>query len=569
MTPAPPAALSDQADEIARQFALLSRVEWMRTVTTCISYGMMALFLPAWIPMLAMLCDLAMERLGLRLMRGLDPARSPRRYWVSLVSVAVMELCYTLPPALIWQSEHPFAKAIAIGAISMTLLQLTTVRAIHLPYGLIGWLVVAGVSLTANGLYWLEAGDMRGLFMSTLAVLGAVSYTYTAMASNHDLHTELMRRGRAAEAANDAKTRFLAQMSHELRTPLNAILGMGQAELALAGNPDTAERLGILVSSAQSLGVILDDILDMSAIREGLLPIRRAPADLRAEIESTTAIYRGLFSQAGLTLDLHLAPDLPAHAMLDAQRLRQCLSNLLSNALKHTKQGGARVSARQYPVGMLSLLVADSGSGIDPVLRDAIFEPFQRGISTAPGTGLGLSISRALARRMGGDLELLPSTEGARFLLTVTLGRVETDADVPLPAPLPSDAPLDLAGRVILVVDDIATNRFVAATHLRMMGAAVIEAASGTEALALVQQRRPDLILLDMNMPGLSGTETLHLLRAQHDPRGDPPVVAMTADATEAHRRFYLDQGLDGYVAKPLSPASLAAALSPFLGAQG
>jgi CheY-like chemotaxis protein len=135
----------------------------------------------------------------------------------------------------------------------------------------------------------------------------------------------------------------------------------------------------------------------------------------------------------------------------------------------------------------------------------------------------------------------------------------------PAPALPPRDAPLDLGGKLVLVVDDIATNRFVAATHLRLMGAAVCEAASGVDAVAAVQARKPDLILLDMNMPELDGLETLRLLRALP---AAPPVVAMTADATEAHRRHYLQQGLDGYVAKPLSTASLAAALAPHL-AQG
>jgi signal transduction histidine kinase len=561
----PPAAASDQAEEIARQFALLSRVKWVRTVTTCISYSMMAMFLPLWIALPALVCDLAMERAGLRLMHGLDPARMPRRYWASLASVGVMEACYSVPLVLIWQMDHPFAKALAVGAVTMTLLQLTTVRAIHLPYGLMGWAVVGLVALLGNGVYWLHLEDLRGLAISSVAVVAAIAYTYTAMRSNHRLHTELMRRGSAAEAANEAKSRFLAQMSHELRTPLNAILGMGQAELALATHPDATERLEILVASAQSLGVILDDILDMSALRQGLLPIRRGPTDLRAELEATAAMYRLLFTQAGLTLTLHLAEDVPHRAQLDAQRLRQCLSNLLSNALKHTRQGGATICARQDPEGVLSLTVTDTGSGISPDLQHAMFEPFQRGPGQEPGTGLGLSISRALARRMGGDLVVLPTASGARFRLTVALGRAEAGMAAPAPALPPRDAPLDLGGKLVLVVDDIATNRFVAATHLRLMGAAVCEAASGVDAVAAVQARKPDLILLDMNMPELDGLETLRLLRALP---AAPPVVAMTADATEAHRRHYLQQGLDGYVAKPLSTASLAAALAPHL-AQG
>ena len=554
-------AAAQRPDEIARQHDLLASIEPTRLSLTVLVYGLNMMFLPPWLCALLAATDTMAEWYGLRWLHGLNPAANPRRYLAALFSVAVAEISFAVPAALIWQQDSQFAKAFAVGTVCMTLLQLLTVRAIHLPGAMVGWFTVGLTMIVGNSYYWLHQSDVAGFALSSGCITAAALFTRTALVSINGLHDQMARDRSAALAADQAKSRFLAQMSHELRTPLNAILGMGHAELAQSTDPRTKKHLGILVDSAASLAVILDDILDMSAIAEGALPIRLAPADPKVEIAASAATYRSICAAAGLSMRLELAANLPAHAMLDAQRLRQCLSNLLSNALKHTRIGGVVIEASLSTPTELQVIVTDTGRGIDQKDEGGLFQPFHRGMGPETGTGLGLAISRALARQMGGDLVLLPSAVGARFCLTIALTALSGQTPAPLHAPVMPD----LRGRRILVVDDVPTNRLVAATLLRLFGASIAEAASGQAALDYLRDHPVDLVLLDMNMPGLNGIETLNAIRAMSGAIAVVPVLAMTANATSAQRQHYIDSGLDGYVSKPLSPASLAVAMAPHL----
>ncbi|WP_322323487.1 response regulator [Cypionkella sp.] len=567
---------TDAAAQIDNQLRVLSGVEPARLVSMCVGFVLMAIFLPPWLALAAMVADLTFERLGVQLMRKLDPARQPLRYLAVLVSIVLMELSYALPCVLIWQQDGEFAKATAVALLSMTLFQLSTVRAIHLPFGMIGTLTVAATAFIGNGHYWVQSQAWPGFFASTLALIAATAYTVETMRSNHLLHLEVSRRGIKADAANRAKGLFLAQMSHELRTPLNAIVGMGEAESTQTIDPEARERMRILVGSALDLATILDDILQMAAVEEYQLPIRPQIAPPKEVIEAVVALFQPVFAKSGLWLRLEFvalpqsndapALHLPDQAEFDPQRLRQCLSNLLSNALKFTETGGAtvRVSYRprnlrkpdENPFGQLQIDVSDTGKGIPAPERDLIFQPFQRGAGANAGAGLGLAISRGIAQQMQGDLQLLPSTTGALFRLSLPIRPASL-------AELGTEAPFDLCGRRILVVDDIATNRLVAATYLRGMSAVVEEAPSGAAALRKITAHRPDLVLLDLHMPGLSGVETLAAIRALPGPH--LPVVAMTADVSAANRALYLSAGLDGFLTKPLTMAALRLGLARHL----
>jgi len=554
----PPPALSAAVAQIDSQRRLLAQIEPMRLISSAVGFGLMALFLPPWLAMAAMGLDLLCEGIAFALMQQLDPARHRGRYRLVLALVFMMELAYTIPSLMIWQQPAPFAKALAVGLVSMTLFQLTTVRAIHLPFGMAGWLAVAVSTLLGNGWYWLSHDDLAGLTASTLGVAAAIIYTLAAMHSNHQLHLEISRRSDAADAGNRAKGRFLAQMSHELRTPLNAILGMGEAELAGTRDPGTRERMQTLVASARGLALILDDILEMSALNETGLPIRPVACVPQQVVAATVALFRPVYATAGLRLTLFCAADLPPAALLDPQRLRQCLSNLLSNALKFTETGGVTVQVSYLAQAeLLQIDVADTGTGIAAQEAERAFQPFQRGGKVQSGSGLGLAISRGLARQMGGDLVLLPSAQGALFRLTLRV------TPQPVGAARVPEQPLDLSGRRVLVVDDIATNRLVAAAYLRRLAATVAEAESGDAALAAIRESCPDLVLLDMNMPGLSGLETLAQIRTL--PGRHLPVLAMTADASSHDRARYLAAGFDGYLAKPLTLESVSIALGPHL----
>ncbi|MFN3822995.1 MAG: response regulator [Pseudorhodobacter sp.] len=615
-------ARPDQSDEIVRQLDLIWRERWLRIGLTNFAYALCVIFIPVWIALACAVVNLAAEILSMRLMRGLDPRGHVWRHRIVLMLNFLMEFAFALAPVLVWHSQEAYAKPFAVGMVMTTLLQVATVRALHLPIGLAGFAGVAAAVLPGNAIYWIARDDLSGLVLSTLCAAGGLTYALVALLSNHRLNAESIDARRKALAGERAKGQFLAQMSHELRTPLNAILGMGHAEMRRSRDMLSQQRLSVLMASAEGLSTILDDILDLSAIQEGRMPIRRQPIRPKREIEATLALFQPDIEAAGLHLTTRIDGNLAGRAMVDPHRLRQCLSNLLSNAIKHTAIGEIRVTAGRIvaPDGteLLEVEVADSGGGIPQHLHEVVFEPFcnapdlprpvpkarseqaphseSLGARTHPplpaaqSNGLGLSISRALARQMGGDLVIRSAAadtgkseakadnaiRGAAFRLTVTLPQLPTaamDADdaatpgpgaaAPPAAALPANRPEK--GLRVLVVDDIATNRLVASTYLRMLGASMIEASSGEEALALLTDMPPDLVLLDMNMPRMDGRETVRRIRAMHGPVGTVAVIAMTADALSEHRETYLASGVDGYLSKPLNPERMAAEIAAVL----
>ena len=552
--------------EMARQHGILWQERWQRLGLTCVAFAVCTIYLPLWICLLCALVNLLAEIASMRMMRDLDPARTPREHWAVLTMIFALEVAYCLPAGMIWQLEDPSAKAYALGMIMMTLIHLTTVRAIYLPHALAGFAGLAATVAISNTAYWLGRDDIAALAVSSVCAAAGVGYGITAMISNHHLHRATARGRATAQQADAAKSRFLAQMSHELRTPLNAILGIGQTEMRRSVDRQTRDRLGILVRAAEGLGVVLDDLLDMSAIQSGRLAIVDSDASPSEVLAATVSLFKLQADEAGMALTFVPDDDLPDVARFDVQRLRQCLSNLISNGLKYTSRGGVTVDAG-CPAGpnkILHIRVSDTGKGIPAGAEAQIFEPFMRAGGQVAGTGLGLAISRALARGMGGDLQLLPNAPGqtgAHFLLTIALGPASAQAVGP-------DAPLlRLDGRVVLVVDDIATNRLVAEAHLGNLGATVLSASGGSDALEVLAHTAVDLVLLDMNMPDPDGLATFRRLRDSPGPSQETPVVAMTADAQVSQREHYLAAGLNGYVAKPFTESTLAAALGTVLGA--
>lgn len=549
------------AEEIVRQDRLLSEGGGTRATLTALVYAIAALMVPLPVVLACAAADFTAEWIGQKALRGLVPAHDPWRYGLTLGALMVSQGAFTLALAFVYQSSQPLALPFAAGVLTLTMLQMASIRAIHLPYAAAGLGITFAIAVGGVLWDWSSRSGPGGLALSLLSLVAAAYFIYIVVKANHALHSGYARERAAALIADQAKSRFLAQMSHELRTPLNAILGLGHAEMVEARDPGSVERMRLVTEAARGLAVILDDILDMAAIEAGHLPIRPGPCDLAAEIKAAAALYLPLYQAQGLALRLALSPDLPRRAVLDAQRLRQCLSNLFSNALKHTKAGGVTLTAQPGSEGQIEIVVADTGSGIAADLAERIFEPFQRGSGDHPGSGLGLSITRALARSMAGDLVLLPSDNGARFRLTLRHG-----PEIPGPEALAAPATVrkQTSAARVLIVDDIATNRLVARTHLRLLGLETDEASSGAEAIDKIRNAPPDMVFLDMNMPGLDGLATLKLIRTLPSRTARVPVIAMTADATESHRRQYLEAGLDGYLAKPLTPEAVADIVARF-----
>lgn len=369
----------------------------------------------------------------------------------------------------------------------------------------------------------------------------------------------------AAEAANRAKSAFLANTSHELRTPLAGLLGL--TRLALADGTDAARReeyLRRIDESARALAAIIEDILDLSKIEAGKLSLERMPFDPRALAEETCAGYRELAQGKGLAFTLTIAEDVPPQVCGDPKRTRQILANFLSNAVKFTERGGISVRIERLPAGALRLAVTDTGIGIDAATRARLFAPFEQADASIArrygGTGLGLSICRQLAELMGGRVGVDSEPgRGSTFWAELPL-----PAHVPeTPAREPQDARADLRGLRVLLVEDNPVNQLIAETFLRNWGVEVETAQDGVQAVEAVRraQGRFDAVLMDLHMPTMSGFEATAALRRDYD-RDRLPIVALTAAALTSEQEQGFALGMNAFVAKPFTAERLRAVLA-------
>lgn len=382
--------------------------------------------------------------------------------------------------------------------------------------------------------------------------------------------TEIMKARVKAERANRAKSEFLANMSHEVRTPLNAVLGMAQA-LARSDLSDAqAEQISVIIDSGAALMNILNDILDLSKIEAGKLDVIPSDDDLPEHLGKLVSLWTPRAQEKGLALELddsRLAPD---RLCFDGGRIRQCMNNLISNAVKFTDRGKVKIRARATPKTddrvLVAIEVADTGPGVPGDIRDEIFSAFSQGDGSPTrahgGTGLGLAIARNLARQMGGDITVADAPGGgALFTLTFEAEKAAEPADA---SPRLGSRTLTPAagaslpeGLRILIVDDHPQNRAVARLVLQQFGVETEEAEDGWSALERLAAGKFDLVLLDRQMPGLDGAETLARIRAAAAPWRDVPVIALTGKATDEDRHRAQELGVDGYVVKPFDSGAL------------
>jgi len=556
MFPFPPLSKAEGErvrEELVRQYRMLRGEFTVRILFVALGYAVCAIYVSPAILAVLFMVELIGEFVSQRLLRRLDPAKSPARYWAFLLSIIPMEASLITAAGLVWIQDDPYAKAVAVGIVMAALLHLCSVRSIHLALGAVGMATVATVVLVFNTAHWAGMGNWIGLVISTMTALAGLAYAIIAMVSNHRLHRAGAEAAAVARAANVAKGRFLAQISHELRTPLNAVIGLGEIEAA-AATGESRERLRTVVTSARDLAVMLDDAVDYSALTEGRVAINPKPVAVRAELSANLLVFELQARNQGREMQATVEKDVPPVLLIDSQRVRQCLGNLIGNALKHSSRGAVTVTVR-HARSRLTIDVADQGKGIATDLHEKVFEPFYRGSTDTPGVGLGLSISRAVARQMAGDLVIVPVPQGATFRLTV-------HAPVAKAAAEPSRRG-DFRDSTVLVVDDIATNRLVAAQLLIASGAQVVEASSGQEALARLAQGGVDVVLLDLMMPEMDGAETLRRIREAHGRQ--VAVVVMTADVLAIHRDDGLREALDGFLPKPILPETLREALAAVL----
>ena len=417
--------------------------------------------------------------------------------------------------------------------------------------------------------FWLRLNLLGN--MLAIAMIGATLVLLLKRTRKWAKHVSRMER--KARVAAQAKADFLATMSHEIRTPLNGVIGF--ADILLDDQtlkPEQRRQVNLIQSAGSMLLTVVNDVLDFSRLEADRFELDEAPFALQALLDECVSIIRPLAQEKGLSLTMEVDPALAAWHMGDAARLRQVVLNLLNNAAKFTQHGGVAVSACRDGGGAdrdaIRLSVSDTGIGIAQDRIDRLFEPFTQadsGISKRfGGSGLGLSICRRLVDLMGGTI-VLQSAEGkgSTFIVHIDLARADA------PSSARSVDRHSARPQRILLVEDLPMNREIACAMLDRAGHDALCVESGERALALAAAQNFDLVLMDIQMPGMDGVEATRRIRALPGPRGRVPILAMTANTLPQQIRSYRDAGMDGHIAKPLRQAQLDEAIASVAGVAG
>ncbi len=389
---------------------------------------------------------------------------------------------------------------------------------------------------------------------------------------------ELALERERAERASAAKSQFLAMMSHELRTPMTGVLGM--ADLLLLSGLDAQQKdlMNFLTRSARSLLDLLNDILDFSKIEAGQLDIEAIPFRLSEVIDDVRTLFSPIASGKGLTLDTHLPPTYLDIVIGDPKRLRQVLSNLVSNAIKFTVLGSVTMRVTQEALGPgkvgLHFSVSDTGIGMATENMQRLFQPFvQADASTSRkygGTGLGLAICRHLVEAMGGEIAVNSTPgQGSVFSFSVGHDRAARPKRISLMAGdeqiLQGEAKAPV-GRSILVAEDNETSRYLILLMLGRLGHTVHVVNDGAQALAAAQENPYDIILMDMQMPVMDGADATRAIRLLDTPVAKMPIIALTADVIGDQQGSYLKAGVNVVVSKPVDWTLLNAEIARLTG---
>lgn len=519
----------------------------------------------------------ALELWALWPFRPERPAPGPLRQAAALAAVCVLAFAFGSLALLLWRAAPPVGPAAAVLLLCAGVLNVLATSRGCTPACAAG---AAPYFLLLPALPWSGEGASAPVLSLTFAVAATAAALTTGLVWRESRRAQLSeaaalgeaRAGQArAQAAWTSSQSFVAAVGHELRTPLTALTAAAAALEARALSAQNRSTAALIGRSAELMRRLLDDLLDLAKLEAGRMAVQGAVFSPRDILREAAELWAGPAQAKGVRLALEDADALPELATGDAHRLQQLLNNLLSNAVKFTDAGEVRIAcaARPAPGGgwEATLTVTDTGRGLTQAEVAALFEPFAQGHAgialSHGGTGLGLALSRQLARLMGGELTAYAGA-GGRFELRLPLAAAAT----PAPAAAEAAAPPGWGARLrVLVVDDNRLAQRAVQVLLETLGAEVVTADGGAEALERLASEPFDLVLTDVHMDGMDGRETCRRLRASPGPNRDATVLALTGAAEPAHAAACLAAGMDGHLAKPVTASGLYAAVTGALAA--
>ena len=582
-----------QQDDPIRQRAIREfaksrvRLRWSRIAFYALAAALGLAYIPvAWVAacIAAILLTELLERRAAGALLAADAERFERRWRDLAIAHLTVGSAVALLLVTAWHFAEPGEMVYPL-CLSFVVAFVVAIRCRQVPglmmirqgvyAGLVVVLSARNVALDGPVTLSSLATDFLPVTAFAVYVLWMSHRVAAAYRSGLEREHELSEARDAAERARAAKASLIATLSHELRTPLNGIIGMANTLLAAGLDPGQRRQVEVIAESGRSLNALLTDVLDFSKLEAGRLAINPSEDDLRRTVEHIGRLYGPVAEQKGLALHVTVDPAVPAPLMFDAIRVRQCLSNLVANAIKFTDTGSVTLAVSAEPAapatnghGRLRVIcaVTDTGAGIEPERQRNLFQPFAQADDSIAqrygGTGLGLSITRYLAEAMGGDVTLESEPgRGSTFRLRFLAGAV--------PAAGADRAEADRAGepapaapaRRVLVADDVQSNRMLLRLFLQSQGVEVVEASEARAALDALKGGHFDAAFIDLNMPGMHGVELARRIRDGETGRADLPLVAITGDS-QGESVELGPAGFDGLVAKPVDPAELGAALA-------